>query len=588
MWATELSRSSEPRSAAHRLIKAGFGCCLIGALLPALAACTWQDLDYHRRLSEQYRIKAERELRRGKNRDAELSLKVALEHSRALGGWNFMLAAALDDMGQVKIGEGRYAEAKNPLLESLAAYGKIADSREAPAAVRQLAIEETAHVHSELGGLSSKEHDLPAARSSFLAAIETFRDQRLQELDAFVRPELAHSLAALACVVRRQGQSGEADRLARLALRLKAYGSPDWLATRQSALENLQLGRTKEAEKQLLQAFDMVKVSRIKDVRYFQTVDDLATFYEKQGDSREAARWSEERLNLWRPLFRPGEEELNQMIERTAVLYARAGNPERAGQFVDELVAANDRGSSVSGWLKVVATVARIGFDFAGQGLGQEARRYRRLAEELTSKHIPRNSQEYLLCCQQLFELNFRDGDLARAAAVLEEAFSKCSRANLYDTAYLNEDAIRLQLAFTRAGALDRAERICRLAVSRGNPLSRNYPTVLRVLGRTLVAQGKFREAERCLKESLKLAMAAPQGLGEEIGCCYGDLAALYESEQDLDTSVIYWSKATEALAACHSGWLAGTRARLANARRRLAGEDGQAGKGKGKKSHAD
>ncbi len=507
-----------------------------------LASCASLDLDrdYHRRLSEDYRIRADRQESRAQYKEAEASIRVAVEHARALGKKTMMLACALEESGRLKIRQKQFPEAQVAYSKSTDVYKSVSERSDLEPGVRKLALKKAAYTQTVLAELYLRKKEYKAAEQALSSALKTYKSILKSANDLSCKQEEINCLTRLAKVLELEGEQERAAIARSRALEYSQQLNTGWLSIRRQALSDQKSGNYEEAELALKSALDRARKSGVRDFSFFQTLNDLIQLHERTGNFAGAASYQEERLKEFRSILQASDPKLVEIISQTAFMDARANEGKRARLLTDELFALNEASARTADWNSLLDTLLKISEESARNEQMDDCKHYINLAASIRKKYkLEADLETYWKLCRLKTSILITKRNYQEALDLLKQAFAYFGqKKQLPQSGDFNWDLIRFVQKLGGQEEFEYGARIALLGVEQGRKDLPSHATLERVLGQTLTQTRDFDDAEYHLKQALSASKKAVPMNNSELGFCYFDLATNHIQKAEIEKAL--------------------------------------------------
>jgi len=427
--------------------------------------------------------------------EAERLYHEALEIERkALPATDPLIALVLNDLGRLLIEQNRMAEAE-PLVREAVDIGRKA---------------------------SPAGQDTLADALNYLAIITLYSKGKQDEAEALFReavdvsqkaghPGIARSLSVLGRFVAHWKGGKEAEPLLREALALNRKALPAGHPAIADSLRDLTWSlipqnKTAEAESLLREA---VAIDR-KDLpaSYIGLVKDLDSLGDLLKDQK---RWAEaeplcrEALDIDRKVLPAGHPDIATALTHLGACLETQNKQAEAEPMFREALAIN-RGAFPSGHPEIAKSLMSLGLCLQSQKRVVEAEPMLREALAINRKAFPVGDPAIAYSLSQLAYLLYlvSPSNLDEAVAMDREALEIDRKRLAVGNPYIGSDLYNLAKLLQRQNKPEEAEKLFRelLKIYRAS-LGELLPMVNSGLGSTLVAQGKYAEAEPILRDAL-------------------------------------------------------------------------------------
>ena len=475
---------------------------------------------------------------RGQHEAAERELRRAVELYRGAapedaGG----LSAALTTLGSALKGLGRYAEAEK-------------SHREAESIARAMASDPENILPIVLNNLSSAlgaRMKYEEAECKLREALELYRRVYGRE-----HPYCTLCLNNLAVVLGYQAKHDEALEIAEEVLRQRRLQFPEGHPRIGTALNNLGLIQTNRGEHEMAKAF-LEEAYAINEEAHgkehratLTTLNNLSLLFFERGKFSDAEKSFRTCLRLRRRVLGEGHPQTSGVMLNLGACLSRQGQLKEAEALLLEAIEASRRAlgpkhRQVMAGLAELATLCRrsgrfeeaethgrrvlevreavlgdehpdvgqalidLGFVLQARGKFVESVR---LLERVKQNALRRRGKDHPNVAVVLENLSLslsQTEDPGRALAPLKEAYRIVVLAFGAESPRVTRVAIKLGSLHSSLGSYAEGERLMRKLLASQSLPRRPRPSALAVLAQNLLGQGKFKEAETALLESVEL-----------------------------------------------------------------------------------
>jgi len=329
-------------------------------------------------------------------------------------------------------------------------------------------------------------------------------------------PDTLRSMLGVADLLLNQGKSDDARKLLEQVLeiqrRVLGPEHPDTLLSMSVLAGVLQSkGNMDEAHKLRVQTLEIQRrVLGPEHPRTLKSMHILGEILHGQGKLDESRKVQEETLELYRRILGPEHPDtVWSMLELVMVLMAQ-GKLEEARKLSEQVLEIRRRTLGPE-HPDTLESMHKLADTFLPQGQVEEARKLREEILEIQRRTLAPEHPETLSTLAQLGVDHLYAGRPDEAARLMEDALRRAAgRTDALEK--LKWVPLALANAYDDAGQFEKAEPLLRDEVTRARAASKEAPPTagaLALLGKNLLQQKKFVEAELALQECLAIRAKA-------------------------------------------------------------------------------